>query len=156
MASLSPSLSTENITNFRDVASTTTNASNQPTLKPTLFYRSALPSTASPSARANLSTTYKIKTILDLRTDTELGEQEKEKKQQAHPTHPASLRRAVQPATGICLRMVETVRPTSGYAGARRPRRPRRAQPGCPAPSRAALPGAARDRFQSRPAPGLP
>lgn len=89
MASLSPSLSTENITNFRDVASTTTNASNQPTLKPTLFYRSALPSTASPSARANLSTTYKIKTILDLRTDTELGEQEKEKKQQL-PKNPST------------------------------------------------------------------
>ena len=89
MASLSPSLSTENITNFRDVASTTTNASNQPTLKPNLFYRSALPSTASPSARANLSNIYKIKTILDLRTDTELGEQEKEKKQQL-PKNPST------------------------------------------------------------------
>ena len=85
MASLSPSLSTENITNFRDVASTTTNASNQPTLKPNLFYRSALPSTASPSARANLSNIYKIKTILDLRTDTELGEQEKGKKEHQQP-----------------------------------------------------------------------
>lgn len=78
MASLTPSLSTETITNFRDVASTV-NApnSNNPTLKQGLFYRSALPSTASPSARANLSKTYHINTILDLRTDTELNEQEK-------------------------------------------------------------------------------
>jgi len=83
MASLTPSLSTENITNFRDVAKiiNASNASNQPTLNAGLFYRSALPSTASPEARANLSTKYHIKTILDLRTDTEISEQEKEKQQ---------------------------------------------------------------------------
>jgi protein tyrosine/serine phosphatase len=88
MASITPSLSTETITNFRDVAKLTNASStpNQPTLNPGLFYRSALPSTASPSARENLSKIYHIKTILDLRTDTELSEQEKQHQPQPKPT----------------------------------------------------------------------
>lgn len=96
MASITPSLSTENITNFRDVASTINRSdpSNQPTLKAGLFYRSALPSTASAEARENLSRIYKIKTILDLRTDTEIGEQEKEK-----PSPPPPKRHVKNPST---------------------------------------------------------
>ena len=81
---------TPTITNFRDVAQITTPSNNssephQPTLNPNLFYRSALPSTASPETRANLSNTYHIETILDLRTDTEIAEQEKEQPEVSQP-----------------------------------------------------------------------
>ncbi|KAM0721830.1 hypothetical protein Q7P37_002755 [Cladosporium fusiforme] len=64
------------ISNFRDVAHTLNSPTNT-TLKPSLLYRSALPSTSTPSAQARLTTTYGIKTILDLRTDTEILEHQK-------------------------------------------------------------------------------
>ena len=79
MASPAPKHPPNTISNFRDVADLINATSPQPTLKPHLFYRSALPATASPTAQANLSTTYHIKTILDLRTDTEILEEQKSK-----------------------------------------------------------------------------
>jgi protein-tyrosine phosphatase len=80
MASPAPQHPPNTITNFRDVADLINTTSPQPTLKPSLFYRSALPSTASPEAQANLTTTYHIKTIIDLRTDTEILEEQKSEK----------------------------------------------------------------------------
>lgn len=85
MASISPPLSTPAVTNFRDVAQIINASKPQPTLNQGLFYRSALPSTASPTARANLTTIYNIKTILDLRSDTEIAEQEQQQ-QSKHST----------------------------------------------------------------------
>lgn len=85
-----PPLST--ISNFRDVAHSINSSTNPPTpiLKPSLLYRSALPSKATPSAQARLQTTYKIKTILDLRTDTEILEQQKASPNPPSPTPPAA------------------------------------------------------------------
>lgn len=85
MASLAPQLSTATISNFRDVAHTI-NAKSQLTLSPSLLYRSALPSTASATARARLSTTYSLSTILDLRTDTEILEQKRTTKKSPSPS----------------------------------------------------------------------
>lgn len=81
-AAVSPQPTT--ISNFRDVADLI-NSSSPPTLKPSLFYRSALPSTASQAAQTNLTTTYHIKTIIDLRSDTEIREQQPPKSQPQPP-----------------------------------------------------------------------
>lgn len=82
MASPSPTHPPESISNFRDI-STLINPPQpqQPTLKPSLFYRSALPATASPTAIDNLTTTHHIRTIIDLRTDTEILEEADKQKQ---------------------------------------------------------------------------
>ncbi|GAB7334575.1 hypothetical protein MBLNU13_g06554t1 [Cladosporium sp. NU13] len=77
MASPAPQPTTpDTISNFRDISSLINNPPpHPPTLKPSLFYRSALPATATPTAIANLTTTHHIKTVLDLRTDTEILEE---------------------------------------------------------------------------------
>jgi protein-tyrosine phosphatase len=92
MASPAPKPPPNTISNFRDVAETinaTTPNSHGPILQRSLFYRSALPSTASRSAQESLSTTYHIKTIIDLRTDTEILE-EQQKQKQSPPSAPPS------------------------------------------------------------------
>lgn len=64
------------ISNFRDVALSVnahTTGTNGTRLKPCLLYRSALPS---PSALAHLTQTHSIQTIIDLRTTTEILEQQ--------------------------------------------------------------------------------
>lgn len=66
------------VPNFRDVSHTINNPPDPPLLKPSLLYRSAIPTTATPAARARLSTIYAIKTILDLRTDTEILDDQKQ------------------------------------------------------------------------------
>jgi protein-tyrosine phosphatase len=87
MASPSPQHPPNTISNFRDVAGLTNGPS--PSLKPNLFYRSALPATASSTARANLTTTYHIKTIIDLRTDTEILEEQKSNKSSSNKRAPS-------------------------------------------------------------------
>ncbi|KAM0701104.1 hypothetical protein Q7P35_011465 [Cladosporium inversicolor] len=89
MASPSPSHPPNSISNFRDI-STLINAPlpHPPTLKPTLFYRSALPATATPTALSNLSTLHHIKTILDLRTDTEILEEADKQKSSGNKKQP--------------------------------------------------------------------
>ena len=81
MASPSPQHLPDKISNFRDISLLINDpAPHPPTLKPALFFRSALPSTASPSARITLTTTHHIQTIIDLRTDTEILEEQKSQK----------------------------------------------------------------------------
>lgn len=81
MASPAPAHPPNTISNFRDVAEII-NTTTPAVLKPSLFYRSALPATASPEAQAKLTTTYRLKTILDLRTDTEILEKQKDQEKE--------------------------------------------------------------------------
>lgn len=83
MASPAPQpASPDTISNFRDISILINDPPpHPPTLKPSLFFRSALPSTATPTALANLSSTHHIKTIIDLRTDTEILEEAEKHKQ---------------------------------------------------------------------------
>ena len=87
MASPAPQpASPDTISNFRDISTLINDPPpHPPTLKPSLFFRSALPSTATPTALANLSTTHHIKTIIDLRTDTEILEEAEKHKQKSKP-----------------------------------------------------------------------
>lgn len=81
MASPSPQHLPDKISNFRDISTLINDPPpNPPTLKPALFFRSALPSTASPTARSTLTTTHHIRTTIDLRTDTEIHEEHKSPK----------------------------------------------------------------------------
>lgn len=90
MASPSPSHPPNAISNFRDISTLINNLPpHPPTLKASLFYRSALPATASPAAIANLSTTHHIKTVIDLRTDTEILE-EADKQRASNSPSPSS------------------------------------------------------------------
>jgi hypothetical protein len=61
----------QQIANFRDVASLTSTPSHPSSLRPALFFRSAAPDDATPDDRLLLTTHYNIKTIIDLRSDTE-------------------------------------------------------------------------------------
>lgn len=63
--------------NFRDVAASINSTTGRITLKPGLLYRSARPDEATQADRQLLLETYKIKTIIDLRTPTEHLEQAK-------------------------------------------------------------------------------
>lgn len=83
------------ISNFRDVADEI-DSSSPPTLKPSLLYRSALPATASQDAQTSLTTTYHIKTIIDLRSDTEIREQQTPNPQSPRSSAPTS---PAQPTT---------------------------------------------------------
>ena len=65
----------ESLLNFRDVGKSISSLSNQATLKPSLLYRSARPDNATKADQHQLTATYGIKTILDLRTPTEHLEQ---------------------------------------------------------------------------------
>nr|POE63205.1 tyrosine-protein phosphatase [Quercus suber] len=65
----------EKILNFRDLASINTESgaptTTSPRITPGLLFRSARPDAATPSDRQQLTATYKIRTIIDLRTPTE-------------------------------------------------------------------------------------
>jgi protein-tyrosine phosphatase len=61
----------QNILNFRDVGSTINSFTNTVTLQPNLLYRSARPDTATLTDRSLLTTHFRIKTIIDLRSQTE-------------------------------------------------------------------------------------
>ncbi|KAK4500177.1 hypothetical protein PRZ48_008363 [Zasmidium cellare] len=66
----------QKILNFRDIAlSTNPNSPNSTPLKPGLLYRSGIPDNATPIDRLRLSQDYNLKTIIDLRTDSEHVEQ---------------------------------------------------------------------------------
>lgn len=76
MAEVSTSASPlQRVLNFRDVGNTVNTLSDEPVLKPGLFYRSGLPDDATPLDRLKLQTEYSLKTIIDLRTDSEHVEQ---------------------------------------------------------------------------------
>ncbi|KAK5107361.1 hypothetical protein LTR62_001341 [Meristemomyces frigidus] len=64
----------DNILNFRDVALFINHATGQNLLRPGLLYRSARPDAASDHDRTVLLNEVKLKTIIDLRTKTELHE----------------------------------------------------------------------------------
>ncbi|KJX93703.1 tyrosine/serine protein phosphatase [Zymoseptoria brevis] len=59
------------IANFRDVALSTSKTPSQARLKPGLLFRSAAPDDATPSDQRRLTDDFHIKTIIDLRTDSE-------------------------------------------------------------------------------------
>jgi protein-tyrosine phosphatase len=78
------------ILNFRDVAESINHFSSTALLRPGLFYRSARPDSASLLERQILLDTYKIKTVIDLRTPTEHIEQSrKHAATQPPPSAPA-------------------------------------------------------------------
>ena len=78
----------DHLLNFRDVSQSINHTLPNRLLRPGLFYRSARPDATTPSDRQRLLTSYKIKTILDLRTPTEHLEQAK-KYAAATPSAPA-------------------------------------------------------------------
>ncbi|SMY25920.1 unnamed protein product [Zymoseptoria tritici ST99CH_1A5] len=59
------------IANFRDVAISTGKTPSQALLKPGFLFRSAAPDDATPSDQRRLTDDFHIKTIIDLRTDSE-------------------------------------------------------------------------------------
>ncbi|EME39110.1 hypothetical protein DOTSEDRAFT_91581 [Dothistroma septosporum NZE10] len=61
----------EKVLNFRDVATSINTLSGQHILTPGLFFRSGLPDEATPADRQRLTTEYHVKSIIDLRTDSE-------------------------------------------------------------------------------------
>ncbi|TKA68117.1 hypothetical protein B0A55_08296 [Friedmanniomyces simplex] len=61
----------DKIINFRDVGAYINTTTNQNLLKPGLLFRSARPDAATPRDRARLLQDYHLRTILDLRTQTE-------------------------------------------------------------------------------------
>jgi protein-tyrosine phosphatase len=61
----------DHLLNFRDIGTTINTFANTTTLKPRIFYRSALPDGASEADRAQLTRNLGIKTIIDLRSKTE-------------------------------------------------------------------------------------
>ncbi|TKA48711.1 hypothetical protein B0A54_00847 [Friedmanniomyces endolithicus] len=64
----------DKIINFRDVGAYINTVTNRNLLKPGLLFRSARPDAATPSDRDRLLHTFHLKTIIDLRTNTELTE----------------------------------------------------------------------------------
>jgi len=80
----------ESLLNFRDVGKSIDSlSSNQAILKQSLLYRSARPDNATKPDQHQLTATYNIKTIIDLRTPTEHIEQAR-KLGIKLPTHPAA------------------------------------------------------------------
>lgn len=65
----------QKLLNFRDVATSINTQLPQSLLKPGLFYRSGIPDDATPTDRLRLTDDYHLKTIIDLRTDSEHVEQ---------------------------------------------------------------------------------
>lgn len=65
----------QKLLNFRDIANSINTHLPQPLLKPGLLYRSAIPDDATPQDRTILKDHYNLKTIIDLRTDSEHVEQ---------------------------------------------------------------------------------
>lgn len=65
------------VLNFRDVGSSINNLSDQHLIRPGLFFRSGIPDEATPEDRHQLINVCRIKTIIDLRTDSEHVEQTK-------------------------------------------------------------------------------
>jgi protein-tyrosine phosphatase len=61
----------ENLLNFRDVGAYINSIVGSQVLKPTLLFRSARPDEATPADRNQLVNHHKIKTIIDLRSNTE-------------------------------------------------------------------------------------
>ena len=66
-----PSTPFTTVLNFRDVGQTINTLTSHPHLRPSLFFRSGQPTSASASDASTLSSAYKIRTILDLRSKTE-------------------------------------------------------------------------------------
>ncbi|KAK1824480.1 hypothetical protein LTR12_001072 [Friedmanniomyces endolithicus] len=64
----------DKILNFRDVGAYINTVTNQDLLKPGLLFRSARPDAATPDDRDRLLHNFHLKTIVDLRTNTELTE----------------------------------------------------------------------------------
>ncbi|KAI5893955.1 cytochrome P450 [Schizophyllum commune H4-8] len=62
----------ETLLNFRDVGETVNILHGSPILRPGVLFRSAQPSTASDEELAVLTNKYKLKSVLDLRTQSEL------------------------------------------------------------------------------------
>ncbi|EMC91500.1 hypothetical protein BAUCODRAFT_39680 [Baudoinia panamericana UAMH 10762] len=71
MATSRPDKAFDNIINFRDLGAFVSRTTGREILKPGLLFRSARPDAASPSDRHRLISEYKIKTVIDLRTETE-------------------------------------------------------------------------------------
>lgn len=72
-----PSTPFKTILNFRDVGQTINLLTSTPLLREGLLFRSARPDEASPQDRDSLQHTYKIHTVIDLRSTTELIDQAK-------------------------------------------------------------------------------
>ena len=79
MASQNDSQTFDKILNFRDVAASINTLSGQDLLKPGLFFRSGLPDEATPADQSRLKQDYHIKSIIDLRTDSEHVDQTKKR-----------------------------------------------------------------------------
>ena len=63
----------EKVLNFRDVGTTINALTNSNTLRPNLLYRSARPDTATTADRSLLTSHYRLKSIIDLRSKTEIA-----------------------------------------------------------------------------------
>ena len=85
------------ILNFRDVGQTINRITTRSLLKPGVFFRSARPDGASPGDKAALVNTYKIKTVIDLRSDTEHQEQWKKLEARRHATRDTSTEHGSSP-----------------------------------------------------------
>ena len=83
-----PSQPFEKIINFRDVGSYINSTTNQQLLKPGLLLRSARPDAATPRDRETLLNIYHLKTVIDLRTETEHLEATKKFTTQQPPSAP--------------------------------------------------------------------
>ncbi|KAK5738013.1 hypothetical protein LTR17_006256 [Elasticomyces elasticus] len=79
----------DKIINFRDTGAYVNSVTKQNFLRPGLFYRSARPDAASPRDRERLTEHYKLRTIVDLRTDTEHIEARKRFTEQPTASAPA-------------------------------------------------------------------
>ncbi|KAK0315869.1 hypothetical protein LTR01_001169 [Friedmanniomyces endolithicus] len=79
----------DQIINFRDVGAFINTTTNQNLLKPGLLFRSARPDAATPHDRDRLLQQYHLKTIVDLRTNTELTEA-RHKFTQQQPSNPST------------------------------------------------------------------
>ncbi|KAF2456642.1 tyrosine/serine phosphatase-like protein [Lineolata rhizophorae] len=75
MSSSQPQPAFETLLNFRDVGVTVNGATNSDLVKPGKLYRSARPDRTSLPDRRRLLEDYGLKSVLDLRTDTELLQQ---------------------------------------------------------------------------------
>ncbi|KAK3067123.1 hypothetical protein LTR53_016183 [Teratosphaeriaceae sp. CCFEE 6253] len=79
----------DKIINLRDVGTFINDTTNQQLLKPGLFLRSARPDAASPRDRERLLTNYRLKTVIDLRTETEHIDARKKFTEQPSASAPA-------------------------------------------------------------------
>lgn len=93
-----PSTPLPTILNFRDIGQTIYRLHGSSLLREGLIYRSARPDDASPTDRSSLTSQYHIKTIIDLRSTTELIDQAKKHNAKTHPSAdaPTSEHRAAE------------------------------------------------------------